>query len=302
MELNTSLLREKFSIHDASVSADMIVALSNRMVVELTSPRGQVDETFIIRSHNMHSCVRMAARLIKSYDTAGPIMNRPKAYDWESAWNAVVNDYEHRFNPQRWIVIYHKGKIIFSAGEHHIFLDVIEQCDARSGKAYEHAIPMAEEAFKQAGKVVRINHDSNVALVISLEKQSGRLGVILRGPNRTTTFTMNIQVKGKSKDPINTAQCLASAAAYLEGVQLAFLVGMNHEKIRLGIIERFSEEEKQTREARARLSRLAGEIGNLEDAYDIHYRPDKPEFQHILMDAEKLAQKILIPPDENMTG
>jgi hypothetical protein len=296
-EFNTSLVREKFSIHDASVSLDPVVALSNRIVVELTTSKGKLEETFVIRAHNMHSCVRMAARLIKSYETAGPIMNRPKAYDWDASWDAVVNDYEHRFNPQRWIAIYARGKPVYSAGDHHIFLDVIEQCDARSDKGYEHAIPLAEDAFKQAGKIVRIAHDSNVALVVSIEKTSARLGVIMRGPYRTTTFTMTIAAKGV--DSLNIPQCLAAAAAYLEGVQLAFLVGMNHEKIKLGIIERFSEEEKKTKEARSRLSRLAGEIANLESAYDVRYRPERPKFQHILMDAEKLAQKVLVPPDKD---
>jgi hypothetical protein len=119
--------------------------------------------------------------------------------------------------------------------------------------------------------------------------------------NRTTTFTFTATPK-KVGQAINIPQCLGSAAAFLEGVQLSFLVGMNTEKIRIGIIERFSKEEKQTREGRQRLSRLSSEIANLESAFEIRYRPERPEFHHLMMDAEKLGQKILVPPEKPRDG
>jgi len=297
-EFNSSLLREKFSIHDSSAGAhdqEAIVALSNRLVVELKGQKKEHTEVFVVRAQNMHSCVRMAARILKSYKTSGPIMNRPNPYDWEAAWDAIVNDYEYRFNPERWVAVYHNGRILFQAGEHHILLDVIEQCDAKSAHRYEKALPMAEDAFKKAGKVVKIDYDSNVALVISLSPKQGRFGVIMRGPTRTTTF--NFSLSGK-KDPLNYAQCLAAAACFLEGVQLAFMVGMNNIKLYMGIIRRQTNEEKMTKEAGRRLGRLNAEIANLERTYDVRYRPEKPEFGAIITSAEQLGQKILSPPDD----
>ena len=74
--------------------------------------------------------------------------------------------------------------------------------------------------------------------------------------------------------------------------------GTNNEKIRLGIIERHSKEEKQTLEGRRRLSRLSAEIANLEQAFEVRYRPEKPELPHIVMDAEHQARGKFEPPDD----
>ncbi|MCD8498065.1 MAG: hypothetical protein LRZ85_08325 [Alphaproteobacteria bacterium] len=298
VSFNSSLLREKFTIHDpldgSSETGAPVLALSNRMVVELVSKSGQNKERFIIRTHNMHSCVRIAARLIRTYHTTGPILVRGKDFEWEAIWDQIVNEYEYEYNPQRWASIYNNGKVLFEAGERHPFLDVIEKCDALNKGEYEKAIPVAESAFKQLGREVTIEYDANVALVTDMDDKQARCGVILRGPSRTTTF--NFAVFPKKEPVLNIPQILTSSAAFLEGIQLAFMIGMNNEKIRLGIIERFSHEEKQTREARRRLSRLNAEIANLESACDVRYRPERPEFPHIVMDAEKLAEKILKAP------
>ena len=73
---------------------------------------------------------------------------------------------------------------------------------------------------------------------------------------------------------------------------MAFMVGMNQEKIRLGLIERHSKEEKQHREAQNRLRILNAEISNFESSMAVNYRPEKPDFFHIVGDAEKIAQKM----------
>lgn len=294
---NSSLLREKFTIHDpqdaGAENGAPVLALSNRMVVELVSKSGQNRERLIVRTHNMHSCVRIVARLVRTFYTTGPILVRPD-FDWAAIWDQIVNEYEYEFNPQRWAAIYSNGKLLFEAGERHPFLDVIEKCDALNKGAYEKAIPVAEQAFRQLGREVRIEYDANVALVTDMDEKQARCGVILRGPSRTTTF--NFAVFPKKEPVLNIPQVLTASAAFLEGVQLAFMIGMNNEKIRLGIIERFTHDERMTREARRRLSRLNAEIANLESACEVRYRPERPEFPHIVMDAEKLATKILKPP------
>lgn len=299
-DLNSSLLREKFSIHDTDPDTGeerLIIALSNRISIELKGVKKEQSETFVIRSHNMHSAVRMAARVLKTHATAGPITHRINPFDWEAAWDGIISDYEFRFNPDRWIAVYQKGHTVFEAGEHHLLLDVIEKCDARNQHHYDRAIPMAEEAFKQAGKSVKIDYDANVALVINMDKKHAKFGVILRGPNKTTTF--NFSVTPREKDPLNMPQCLTTAAAYLEGVQLAFELGMNNIKLHMGIIERHSEEEKKNKEAGRRLSRLNAEISNLERATDVRYRPEKPDLFSIVSDAERLAMKVLKPPESS---
>lgn len=298
-DLNLSLLREKFVIHDpksaGSGSARPVVALSNRIVLELRNKKDMMVERFVIRAQNMHSCARLTSRMLNSFNQSGPLLSRAKSTDWDGMWRSIVNDYEFAFNPSRWAAVYYNGKPVFQAGEHHPLLDLIEKCAAEHKGEYEDSIPIAEDAFKKTGKVIKIEYDGNVALAVNLDKDHGRCGIILRGANRTTTF--NFSAATRKKETLNYAQCINAAAAFLEGLQLAFMVGMNTEKIRLGIIERLSKQEKQNREAKKRLTRLNAEITNFEDAFDVRYRPEKPEFLQVAMDAEKLARTILEPPE-----
>jgi hypothetical protein len=303
-ELVTELLREKYVIHDPSAhlasnkDKGPTIALGNRMVIPLMNEKGVIEETLVIRAQNMHSCIRMGARLIQSYMSGGKIADRPAPYDWQAAWDTVAGEYEQNFNPQRWIAIYNGGKIVYQSGERHSLLDILENCAASYKGPYDDCIPLAEKMIKQTGKVVKIEYDGNVAFVVNLEKLQGRCGIILRSPNKTTTF--NFSVAAKTGMHLNFAQCLGAGAAFLEGIQIAFMVGMNGEKIKRGIIARHSQEEKQTREAARRLGRLNAEIVNLESTFEVRYRPEKPEFGQMLGEAEKLAQKILpvAPPTE----
>ncbi len=288
----TSLLREKFIIHDPKTSK-FVTAMSNRMDILLTGPMGSNAERYVIRTQNMHSCVRMTTRLMHNYDTGGPLLNRPVPFDWGGAWNAAISDYEYATNEARWVAIYNQGKVIYEDAMHHPFLDVIEKCDAQNSGDYEDAIPLAETAFKKTGKLVKIEYDGNVALVVNFEARSARCAVVLRGAARTTTF--NFTVLPKNKQALLYPQCLAVAASFLEGLQLSFVIGMNKEKIRIGHITRGSAEEKLHKQSIQRLSHLSAEITNLEDVCTVRYRPEKPNFKKAITEAEQLARTILQP-------
>lgn len=295
---NSQLTREKFIIFNPDKDPDGLdatIALSNRMAVPLTNKAGELVETIIVRAQNMHSCTRFAARIIQNFQISGSILKRHKPFDWDKTWNSLVNDYEYAFNPERWVCIYAEGEILYEKGNRHALLDVIEKCDHENPDEYDFSVPMAEENFKKKGKSLKIKYDANVALVTSFEEGQGRCGIILRGPDRTTTFSFLI-APGSSKD-VNIPQGISASAAFLEGVQLAFMTGMNVEKIRIGMIKRLSKEEKQNREATHRLSRLNTEIANLEAELKVRYRPERPDFTLIQTDAEAIAQKMFKKKD-----
>jgi len=294
-DFNSSLLREKFVIQDPKADMDTnktVFAVSNRMAVDLKSNLGENQERFVIRAQNMHLCIRMATRILQSYMQSGKIMDRKEEYDWPTIWKSIVNEFERKYNPSRWVAVYYKGRVVFEDGEdRHPFLDVIEKCAATKDSVYEEAIPMAEDAFRKTGKVVNINYDGNVALVVHLERNHGRCSVILRGPNKTTTF--NFTATPNPKELLNFTQCLAMAANFLEGIQLAFRVGMNEEKLKLGIISPRSDEGEEHKDAKRRLSFLSSQISTMESSFKVRYRPERPEFHYIVNDTEKLAHKIL---------
>lgn len=290
-EFKTSLLREKFIIKNQNGSAGAITALSNRIVVDLTDSKGALAERFIVRAHNMHSCVRMSAQIIQAYKALGPLMSRANPFKWDKLWDKVANKFERDFNPEHWVTVYFEGKPAFHSGEEaHPFFGLIEQCDHNHDGEYEEAIPLAEATFKKAGKNMSIEYDGNVALVVNMNPQEAKCAVILRGPDKTTTF--NFVVMPKSGMVINFVDCLNTAASFLEGMQLAFMVGMNEVKIRLGKVPRHSDEADKTAEGRKRLIRLSKDINDLEISNTIHYRPERPSFKQVMNEAETIATKI----------
>ncbi len=293
MEIDTSLLREKFVIKEKNTGkgakALSLICPSTRMPVDLQSSE-LIKEKFIIRSCNMHSCARMAAQIIYEYDKGGSLINRAIKVDWAQMWDKALSSYERRYNDNRWVAVYHKGKPIFSSGERHPFLDVIEQCDIVNKGSYEESIQLAEEAFAKAGKKINLDYDSNIALVSILGKKDGRCSMVLRGAGKTTIFNYSIKPK-KKDDKIHIPQGLSSAADFLEAVQLSYMVGINNEKIELGIIKKYSDEYRQTMEARKRISELNALINSMENRYNVHYRPERPDFDLIIELSEKYAQE-----------
>lgn len=297
---NTTLLREKFTIRDAIAGRGPrrdepppVIALSNRIVLSMVSDDGETVETLIVRAQNMHTCARMAARILQEFQEAGSILDRRDPFDWRYAWLSITKGFETRFNPNRWIAVYHKGRIVFEDGEtgRHPFLDIIEQCDARNKDNYEKAVSVAEDAFKQAGKLVTIEHDSNIALVLTSEGDEVRCGVIVRGPNRTTTF--NFIAKPRAGRAVKISQCLSVSAAFLEGVQLAFQVGMVKQKQIFELLEPGSEEAERGRESSQKLGRLNGAIQQFENLAEVTYRPERPDFGEMIDSAQSFARTAL---------
>jgi hypothetical protein len=296
VDFSTTLLREKFIIRDSrgeDIAGHPLTAVSNRIVVPLTDRRGKVVETFIVRSQNMHLCIRMAAKIVQTYLRAGPLMVRAEKYDFEGAYESFTEDHERKFNPDRWVAVYHAGKVIFESGSRHPFLDVIEKCDAKNTTNYDDSVHVAEDMFAKMGKPVTINHDSNIGLVVTVNNIQGRCGLILRNPNKRTTFNFIAEDKGDHK--VSIIQCLVVAAAYLEGIQIAFHIGMTNEKLRLGLITRYSDDDKRAESGRRRLGRLNAEIRNFENILDVRYRPEKPEFSAVVVDAEYFARDLYAP-------
>lgn len=294
LEFESSLMRERFVIHNMADknAKNPVVALSNRIICLLQDNNKKNQETYVIRGHNMHICIRMLARMIQSYNIGGPFLKRSRDYDWEATWDPILNDYERKYNKDRWLAIYHEGSPVFSIGDRHPFVDMIEKLDFKHNGTYEESIDLAEAAFKKSGKDFRIEYDGNVALVINFEDNNIRNSIILRDANRTTTFSFQVSAN-KAKQTVNLAQCISAAAAHLEIVQLCFFVGMTIEKIKLGKIELRSDQDKQMKEAKQRLARLNTEIANMEASYNVHYRPERPSIDLMIHNAEEQASKFL---------
>lgn len=280
----THLTRERFVIREPQSKNGEVstVALSNRVAVDLTGAKGNVEESFAVRTQNMHGCVRMAAKILESHRRAGLILKRTPPFDFSNAWASIQSDYEKSHNSDRWAAVYAQGKPLFTDGEYHPFLDLIEKCALHNRKEYDHAVTLAENAFKKTGKDIKVEYDANVALVANLDETEGRCGIILRG-TRTATFSFSIYKKNEIN--VNYAQCLMACAAFLEGIQLCFLIGNNLGKLEKGEIEPRSEANSRRKRAEKRIKDLKAEITNLEYTFTVRYRPERPDFDAIIKES-----------------
>lgn len=298
VEFRTSLLREKFVIQSDDKEEEPIIALSNRIVVPLISKDGIDNETFIIRTQNMHSCTRLAAAVAKEFFERGTIANRAAPMAWKNLWMDVIKGYERDWNPVIWCAVYYKGRNIFQHGEHHPFLDIIEQCDAANQQEYSESVIFAEKAFSRAGKKVTIDRDSNIALVVSCKEDIAKCGIIVRAATGATTFNYISTQKEKDPRPIHVHTTLTVAAAFLEAIQLSFQVGLMNRKQEYQLIEKYSDEDRKHKRATSRLANLNRAISSYETHFNVNYRPDRPAFKDMVKEAEEFSIKILKPQIE----
>lgn len=295
----TSLLREKFIITEIGGVTDAapVIALSNRMDIALANSKGTERENFVIRTQNMHSCVRFAAAITREHEERGAITYRVRDFDWQPVWMDIIKGYEKDWNPDIWCALYMNGRLLYSYGTHHNFLDIIEQCDAHHKSDYPESVKFAEKAFQQAGKMVRINHESNISLIVTTTPTEAKCGIALRGANKRNTFSFKAipRVDGK-KEPLRPPTVLSICAAYLEGVQLAFQVGMMNFKYKASMIEPHSDEYRQRERATSRLGNLNRAVLQFDKDFTVTYRPESPDFQAHVVDAESLAAKTFKNP------
>jgi hypothetical protein len=299
LEINTTLLRERFVIRDTeSPEVAPIVAVSNRLALPLHDANGDLTDTFIIRAQNMHSCIRMAAQILNSFVQHGPILQQSKAFDFEEAWKKSGSTYENAHNKNRWGIVYHKGTEIFTSGSPHSFLGIIEKCDSKNPGNYDRSIKMAEEAFHKTGRKIEISYEANIGMVLNVKPDIGRCGLIYRGAERNATF--NFTTEPNAERNVSPVHCMNICACFLEGLQLAYSVGIAKDKVKLSIIKKFSPEEKEAEQASHRIGELNLELNIFENRYKLKFRPEKPEFSQAIDDAERFHRKIFDRQEKNI--
>lgn len=286
--LNTTMLREKFTLMEGIGDPNPIVATGNRITLPLYSKGGEREERLVVRGHNMHTTLRMAAMICRAYHREGPIQSRSPSFPWGPNWNDYVPAYERETNANSWIAVYSGGRPLFKQGTYHPFLDIIEQCDARNRDEYDRAVTIAEDAFNMAGRGVSIDHETNIAMVIGAMADKTRVGLIYRNPRRSTTFNFGVEPKlslSKKSLVAEPHQCLLHAAAWLELVQLCVNTGFFN--ARKGGSKAGA---PSLDAAQRRLGKLNAELAQFEDVYDVSYRPERPDMMALIDETTSFAK------------
>ena len=296
MDIDTSLLREKFIIRERATENSArrlyIVAPSTRMSITLQLG-GLPPETYIVRTKSTHSCARFVVAMVTDYEKHGPFMSRSIKPDWHEMWQKTHSNYDKLYNRDYWVAVYKDGQKVFAEGQYHAIFDVIEKCDAKEKNNYEKSLKLAETAFSKAGRETRIEHESNVAMVAVLNNEQQRCSMILRSADKTTTFNYAIKIDDPNV-PLVTAQGLSTAADFLEGVELCYLVGANNAALALNEVQEYSDQDKRARKARERVNQLIAQIDSLENRFAVRYRPERPDFDLVMEHAEDSARGEII--------
>ncbi|MCF8495826.1 MAG: hypothetical protein K9G62_04065 [Alphaproteobacteria bacterium] len=284
--LTTSLLREKFIIPESGGTNEApLTALSNRLALTL---EGQ--EPLVIRAQNMHSCIRLAAEILEYKDTE----NFPENLKGNPLLKQIESEYERAYNHRRWLAVYHKGLPVWRDGDHHLLLDLIEKCAFKHPASYQEAITLAGTMLEKTGKTLEIAYEGNIALIIDYSPERAKNSIVLRQAGRNTTFSFSIfPINSLAPAGVPLSACLNAAAAFVEGIQLAFVVGANTEKMRRRGLPPESFMAKQIAAGQERLSFLEKEISGLEERFKITYRPEPPAFDQLTLQAEKLTARLL---------
>ena len=288
--LNTTMLREKFIIREDDGKTEPMIAVGNRIALPLVSKSGKTEERLVVRGQNMHTTLRMAAMIAKTFYHDGPILHRSPSYPWAPNWKISQPEYEAQNNDRNWIAVYSGGRPIFKDGTYHPFLDIIEQCDARNRDEYDRAVSIAEAAFNQAGRGVSIDHQTTIAMVLGAALDKSRIGLIYRNPMHSSTFNFTVEpalnsqtrIKSPNADP---HQCLMHAATWLELVQLSVSAGF-HKAKRADLIADLP----SLQAIQNRLGKLNTEIESFEKMYETGYRPERPNMIELIDEALRYAK------------
>jgi hypothetical protein len=285
-----SLLREKFTIREIDdMDGHDMIALGNRLVI----PLEKIKDQLVIRGHSMHMTLRYGAEIIRHLSYIGTIQNVETLMDWEKTWLKLIEKFEAEHAPSTWICIYYHGKIIFQSGHHHMFFDIIEQCEHKnqnSGDNYEQSIVMAQKAFRQMGRNVMIEQESHVGFVVDDGGEEIRFAIILRTAVQKATF---IGRMGRNKDlnlpPPREHEAMSLAADYIEGINMAVRSGFMEADINKGEIKHSSNGMKLYKAIQKRVGALSTGISQVERKFTVNYRPEKPDFKTIQQDCRDNA-------------
>lgn len=285
--LNTTMLRERFVVVEDGDTANPMIALGNRIALPLVTPSRR-EERLVVRGHNMHTTLRMAAMITRTFFRDGAILARSPSYPWGPNWDDFKPEFEN-LNKNSWVAVYNAGRCIFKQGEYHPFMDVIEQCDARNRDEYDRALAIAENAFNLAGRGVKIDHNATIAMVIGAMFDKSRVGLIFRNPRRSSTFNFSVEPKmervTKDRAAAQPHQCLLHAAAWLELVQLSVTAGFYNAKKGGSLTDAPPQDVVQRR-----LGRLNAELLQFEESFDVQYRPDRPDMLELIEETTAFAR------------
>ncbi len=283
-----NLIRERFVLTNKKAkNEEPQLALGNRLEIECLDSKGENSETFVIRAQNIHTTLRIAARIARQWFDHGHTKNSgPNRFSWSREYKEIVKDFEEKWNENCWACIYRGGKVLFDSEppEKAQLFHIIEQVYAYDKGDYQDIALAAEKLFAKAGKHVQIDYDRNIAMALSGSSEAVNNKITYRdtdGRNKIDLFMRQKDlryVKGEKGSPLKLSECLSVAAIIFEGYQLGFIAGRTNYLLACGQTTLGDKNAQQADHAIKRVIRLDQSLKDLTTKYHLAFKP-KPNFQ-----------------------
>lgn len=280
------LVRERINLTqrpiDAGVQVEPHVSVirSTRLHLQL-SGRVKV-ENVVIRAQNMHTTLRIGAKVLFSFYKTGHFAKRVEPFDWQSMWDLLLTNYEHKYAPELWAAVYIDGDAVFKTDKAP-FVDVIEQCALLSVDNYDATMTLTEKVLGHLGQDAHIEHTAKVASVFTDDGVQMRCGVIHRADGKDTTFSFTAS-GGEVYSRV--MQGFLIAASFLEATDIRYYMREIQKKLHTGELTKASPEMAKYNAGPQRLKDLRLGLQAFEEHFDVRYRPEKPN--------------VFVPPKENI--
>lgn len=283
-----NLIRERFVLTN-NKNKDTIpqIALGNRLEFECFNASGEKSEKFIVRAQNMHTTLRVAARLARHWYDHGSIQDTGRnRFNWKREYKETVKDFEEKWNKDCWACVYKNGKRLFGPDipEKSQLFDIIEQVYVYDKGNYDDITVAAEKMFARIGQHISLSYDRDIAMELSGSRERIQNKVTYRDTDGRNKIDLIMRqkdlryVKGDKGSPVKLSECLSVAAVIFEGYQLGFIAGRTNFLLAAGQVNMSSQEAQHADHAIKRVIRLDNSLAELAKKHHLSFKP-KPNFQ-----------------------
>ncbi len=296
-DFKAKLVRERFVVtpKKKNVSDDDVrIALANRLNFTCYDQYGKKKADFIIRAQNIHTALRIGARIAEHWYNHGHLNKTGRErFNWDQVYTGATRDYEQRWNPDCWACVYKNGRVIRETTPQHNneILNIIEQVFAHEKCSYQHIPWIAQRLFAQAKRTVDIDYDSNTAMELMGNAGSIKSHILYRDTEGRSELQLDMSqktsryVKGAKGAKVKLHECLDIAAILFEGLQLGFVVGRSNFEISNGLISLGHRDSVQADFALRRIKMLDTALKNQKNLHQLNFKPT-PDFFHNIQKIE----------------
>lgn len=283
-----NLIRERFVLtNKKNTDAPTQIALGNRLEFQCFSASGEKSAKFIVRAQNIHTTLRIAARLARHWYDHGSLESTGRnRFNWNAEYKDTIKDFEEKWNKDCWACVYKNGQRLFGPDlpEKSQLFDIIEQVYAYTKGDYKNITAHAEKMFAEAGKEVSIDYDRDIAMQLAGSDKEVQNKVTYRdtdGRNKIDLLMRQKDLRYVSGEgtPIKLSECLSVAAVIFEGYQLGFIAGRVNYMLAAGQMNLSDPDAQQADHAIKRVIRLDGALIELAKKHHLAFKP-KPNFQN----------------------